>query len=95
MDLNEFIREKAAEFAREAPAPREPMDFNEAWFVACLRKHLLDQLWPMLSAIDALVRQLVEQIDLREALARRLAANVAEMRNGSPADTAPNLQQVN
>jgi hypothetical protein len=100
MDLNQFIKEKTAEFAREAREPREPMDAAEQWFVGLFHKHMRDALWPMLSAIDRLVTQMVEQINIREQLAQRylednrelrievakLAANVAEMRNAAPSD---------
>jgi hypothetical protein len=81
----------------------------EALFVCLLRRHLTEQLSPLLVAINQLIGQLIEQVEIREQLARRdfeenhtlrievakLAAIVTELRNGSPADTATNLQQVN
>lgn len=68
----------------------------EAWVVDILRRHLLEQLWPIISTIDQLVTQLIEQVDAREKLAKRyleenhalrvevakLVANVEAMRNG-------------
>jgi hypothetical protein len=79
---------------------QQPPDL-EAWFVDRLHLHLRDALWPVITTIDRLLVQLVEQLDARERLARqyleenaelrrevaKLAANVAEMRSPPPIDT--------
>jgi hypothetical protein len=78
-------------------------DNIEAWFAELLGRHLEAQLAPMIMAINELVAQLVEQVNIRERIARsyleqnaelrvevaKLAANVAAMRDNSvPADWA-------
>jgi hypothetical protein len=79
----------------------EPMDSNEqieAWLAEVLQRHLEAQLRPMIFAINALVVQLVEQVEIREQVNRdyleqnrelrvevaKLAANVATLRDATP-----------
>jgi hypothetical protein len=90
----------------EQAGERKPQEIAalEALFADFLRRYLEAQLWPMLSAIDQLVAQLVEQLEARERIARsyleqnrelrvevaRLAENVAAMRNATTPDAMVN-----